>query len=89
MFSQVFSLQTGGTTSPRAVIISGVLHTAGVLSDALFLSQTAHTARQVAGPKLATWLGLAARELSQHPVTHAVAFSSVAAAFGSAGQVGG
>ena len=66
--------------------LAGVLHAAGALADALLPSQTAATCRQVAAPKLATWLDRLAPALACHPVGHAVAFSSVAAAFGSVAQ---
>jgi hypothetical protein len=65
--------------------VTGVVHAGGVLSDSLLARQTAGSVYGVFAPKNAgaenIWAGA-----SLQPVSSNVAFSSVAALFGSSGQ---
>ncbi|WP_277682201.1 non-ribosomal peptide synthetase, partial [Saccharomonospora azurea] len=65
--------------------LTGVVHAAGVLRDGLLVGKTAREVRDVLEPKVhgVVWLDEATAD---QPLEYFVAFSSAAAAFGSAGQ---
>eukprot|EP00854_Cymbomonas_tetramitiformis_P031572 gene31572-39734_t len=76
------------TSSPYGMRfpIGGIMHTAGILQDAVLANQTAGSIYGVLAPKLGAAAHMSGSALSAHPLDVAVAFSSVAALVGSAGQ---
>ncbi len=71
----------------KAPPITHLLHAAGVLRDGTYRSQTASRMRSAWGPKAAAWSSLQQHSLSMQPCVLQVAFSSVASALGSPGQL--
>ena len=80
----VISGETEVNTRSCKPCIGGVVHAGGVLADAAIRQQTLQGCRAVWGPKASA---LPALTDCNSPVGCAVLFSSIAAAFGSAGQV--
>ena len=79
-------LLPAGDRSHRSPPLCGIIHGAGVLSDATLPRQTAASMRAAFGPKAKGAVSTERRLLSASPATVSVLFSSTAALLGSPGQ---
>lgn len=77
---------TALTQRATGVPLVGLLHAAGVLSDATIANQGARGVRAVLAPKSGALAALARAGLAEAPAAFGVLFSSIAALLGSPGQ---